>query len=60
MKSLIRWLRSHTFESYLIALALMALPPIAMVYAARGGNNALVLALLGFVVLGNLLVLFVR
>jgi hypothetical protein len=60
MKSLIRWLRSHTFLAYLVALALMALPPVAMVYAARGGNTAMVLALLSLVVLGNLLVLFIR
>jgi hypothetical protein len=60
MNSLIRWLRSHTFESHLVALGLMALPPVAMYYAARGGNIALVIALLGLVVLGNLLVLFVR
>jgi len=60
MNSLIRWLRSHTFEAYLIALALMALPPVAMYYAARGGNSGLVLALLGLVVLGNLLVVFIR
>jgi hypothetical protein len=60
MKRLIRWLRSHTFEAYLVALGLMALPPVAMYYAARGGNNGLVVAFLGLVILGNLLVLFVR
>ena len=60
MTRLIRWLRSHTFQSYLVALALMALPPVAMYSAARSGNTGMVLVLLGFVVLGNLLVLFIR
>lgn len=60
MNGLIRWLHSHTFQAYLIALALMALPPAAMYYAARGGNIAMVLVLLGLVILGNLLVLFIR
>jgi hypothetical protein len=60
MTGLIKWLRDHVFETHLIALLLMALPPAAMVFAARSGATGLVWALLGLVVLGNLLVLSVR
>lgn len=54
------YLRNHKFESYSIAFLLMMIPPIPMYYAAQGNQTALIYLLLGFVILGNLLVLIVK
>ena len=60
MSGLLKWMREHIFETYLIALILMAAPPIPLYFAARSGADVLVGILLGVVVLGNLIVLLVR
>ena len=60
MKSPLIWLRTHKFETHLIAFLLMVLPPAPMYWAARGGEINWILALLGLVILGNLLVLTVK
>ena len=60
MKSRLKWLQEHSFEANLLALLLMAVPPILLYFVARQGALGWIYALLGLVVLGNILVLFVR
>jgi hypothetical protein len=60
MKKLAKWLQEHTFEANLLALLLMAVPPVLLYFAARQGALGWIYALLGLVVLGNILVLFLR
>lgn len=60
MSNIYRYFTEHKFEAYVIAFLLMTIPPLPMYYAAQGGNISLVFVLLGFVVLGNLLVLMIR
>lgn len=60
MTRLYEYLRTHKFESYAIAFLLMVVPPLPMFYAAQQGSGPLVIVMLGFVVLGNLLVLVAK
>jgi predicted ABC-type exoprotein transport system permease subunit len=60
MTGLLKWLRTHKFEAHLIVLALLIVPPIPLYYAARNGAVGWIWALLCVVILGNILVLFVR
>jgi len=60
MTRLYETLRSHKFESYTIAFLLMVVPPLPMFYAAQHGSGSLVFVMLGFVILGNLIVLVVK
>jgi hypothetical protein len=55
MKHFQKWLAEHQFEAYAMALLLMLLPPVLLYYAA-GAGPARIWALIGVVVLGNLLV----
>ena len=60
---MIRWLkrlREHTQQVYWIALLFMVVPPMLMFVAAHRGADGWIWALLGLVVFGNLLVLWVR
>jgi hypothetical protein len=60
------WLRSHlfhskaSFQAYLIAFMLLALPPIPMYLAATSGAMIWFWPLLALVVLGNLLLLWLQ
>ncbi|GEM_PF-966839 len=60
MTGLLKWMRNHSFETYLIALFLVTAPPTLLYFAARSGLEWLIYILLGLVVLGNLIVLSVR
>jgi len=60
MSNIYRYFNEHKFESYVIAFLLMTIPPLLMYYAAQDGNISLIFVLLGFIVLGNLLVLMIR
>lgn len=60
MRKLLKWLQENSFEAHLVALLLMAVPPILLYFAARQGALGWIYALLGLVVLGNILVLFLR
>lgn len=60
MSGWIKWLRAHKFEAHLIVFALLIVPPVPLYFAARYGALGWIWALLGLVILGNLLVLFVR
>jgi hypothetical protein len=54
------WLRAHQFKVHTIAFLMMVLPPVPLYYAAINGNALAMYLLLGIVILGNILVLFVR
>jgi hypothetical protein len=56
---LVKILRSHKFEAYLIAFILMIAPPLPMYFAARQENWWLFGIELGIVVIGNLLALLI-
>lgn len=58
MTGLLRWLSEHKFQAYLLAFFLLALPPIALFFVAQTTTWAV--ALLGVVVLGNLLTVLIR
>ncbi|MEW5870569.1 MAG: hypothetical protein AB1894_14945 [Chloroflexota bacterium] len=60
MNNLRNWLGKHPFEVHLIAFTLMILPPIPIYLAAQRGATGWIIALLGLVVLGNLLELLVK
>ena len=60
MQRAIDQLRKHSSEAYLVAFLLMVVPPIPLYYAARGGAIGWIWGLLALIVLGNLLVLFIR
>lgn len=51
-------LRENKFRLHLTALLLMLIPPIPMYFAAQGGMTVLVWFLVGIVLIGNLLVIF--
>jgi hypothetical protein len=53
------WLKKHSFQIHTIAFLMMILPAIPMFHAAKSGNDPFILVLIGLVVLGNILVLFV-
>ena len=55
-----KWLTKNKFEIHLLAFLLMMLPPIPLYYAAENSDTGLIWALLGFVILGNLLALISR
>lgn len=52
-------LKDNKFRLHLMALLMMLIPPIPMYWAAQNETNGLIWVLLGFVVLGNLIVIFV-
>lgn len=60
MAGFLKWLRANKFNAHLIVFALLFVPPIPLYFAARYGAVGWIWALLGLVILGNLLVLFVR
>jgi hypothetical protein len=54
------WLQRRKFQVYLLAFALLILPPAPLYLAARQGENAWIWFLIGLVVVGNLLAISVR
>jgi membrane protein YqaA with SNARE-associated domain len=54
------WLRTHTYQVHLLGFFLMVFPPIGLYFSVQAGALALTWLLLGLVVLGNALVLFVK
>lgn len=52
-------LSKRKFQAYLLAFALMILPPVPLYLAARQGREAWVWLLIGLVVIGNLLAIVV-
>lgn len=60
MPDLRKWLRTNKFQAHLIVLALLIIPPVPLFYAARNGSVGWIWIWLSVVVLGNILVLFVR
>jgi hypothetical protein len=56
----VKWLRTHNFEAYLTAVALIAIPPVPLFFAAQQGAVGWIWGLLSLVILGNSLVLLVR
>lgn len=60
MMKLPDWLDKYKFEAHLVAFLLMSLPPLPLYLAAQYGRVDWIWALLGLVVLGNLLALVVR
>jgi len=60
MSGLSQWLKKHIYEVHLLAFLLMVLSPILLYFSARQGINALTWVLIGIVVSGNLIVLWVR
>lgn len=54
------WLRTHKFQAHLAVFLLMVIPPSAMFLAIENGATTWVWGFLGVVILGNLLVLFIR
>ena len=56
----LKWLREHAYQAYWIALLFMVVPATLMFFAAQSGANGWIWALLGFVVFGNLLVLWIK
>lgn len=55
-----KWLKEHIYETHVLAFFLMVLPPVGLYFTAQAGALALTWPLLGVVVLGNILVLFVK
>jgi hypothetical protein len=53
-------LHSRAFQAYLVAFALMALPPIIMYLIAKENTIGWFWPLLGLVILGNLLLMFIK
>ncbi len=60
MDSLIKKLRAHKFETHLAAILLMAVPPVALYFAAERGAVGWIWFLISLVILGNLLALLVE
>ena len=60
MRKMIEWLRTNKYESYLLAFALMVLPPIPMYIAAQQGASGWIWSLIGLIIIGNLIALVVR
>lgn len=54
------WIRKHEFAISILAFLLMIAPPLPMYLAIQTGNEGLAYFLLALVILGNLLVLWVR
>jgi hypothetical protein len=59
MDNLNQNLKENKFKFHLSALLMMLLPPIPMYWAAQSGATGLIWLLMGIVVLGNLIVIFV-
>jgi hypothetical protein len=53
-------LQKHAFQIHLAAFILMVLPPVGLYFAVLAGSTTLIWALLGLVILGNVLVLLVN
>lgn len=60
MRRIVEFLRDYKFESYLVAFALMVLPPIPLYFAAQQGAMGWLWGLIGVVLLGNIIALVVR
>ena len=60
MKKFQSWLDRHKFAAHLAAFIVMVVAPVAMYLAARNGAEGAIWALLGLVVLANLLLVLAR
>lgn len=56
---LLKFLRNHKFEGYLLAFTLILVPPLPMYYAANQANWPVFWFLLAIVVSGNLIALVI-
>jgi hypothetical protein len=54
------WIKQHKFELALLAFGLIVLPSMALYLAAQNGATGWIWALLGLVVAGNLVSLFIK
>jgi hypothetical protein len=54
-----KWLRTHPFETHTIAFAMMMVPPLLVYLATNNGAYGMGGALLGIIVLGNIMELVV-
>jgi hypothetical protein len=54
----LNWLQTNRYSAHLVAFFLMILPPLPMYYCAQRGATGWVWALLGIVILGNVIALF--
>ena len=60
MRKGLNWLHTHRYAAHLVAFILMVLPPLPMYYFAQRDATGWVWALLGIVILGNLVALLTR
>jgi len=58
MQNFITWLSKHKFQTHIMILILIALPPIGLYFAAP--DQAWTLALLAIIATGNLLAILTR
>jgi hypothetical protein len=54
------WIKQHKFELALLAFILMVLPPVGLFLAAERGDTSWIWVLLGVVIAGNLISLFIK
>jgi hypothetical protein len=59
LRTFLDWLYRRKFQAYLLAFALMVLPPVPLYLAARQGADAWIWLLIGLVVFGNILAIVV-
>jgi len=58
MSTLLNWLSRNKFQAYGLTFLLIALPPVGLFFVAQ--STGWVIALLGLVVLGNVLAVLIR
>lgn len=58
MQNFVTWLSKHKFQSHIVILILIALPPIGLFFVAA--NTAWSLALIAIIAAGNLLAILTR
>lgn len=60
MTKLSNWIRTHTYQTHLVAFFCMLVPAILLYPAAEQDAAGWIWILLGWIIIGNVLVLFVR
>jgi len=60
MRAPLQWLKKHGYEAHLMAFCLMTLPPVLLYYSVRRDLDSMTWGLLGVVILGNLIALWVK
>lgn len=58
MRSIFHWLSKNKFQAYLLAFALVILPPIGLFYTSQSTTWTMILLIP--IVLGNLLAILIR